>query len=224
MAAETAESWAIFGTSGRQTQHMPCATPAHPMASRLLDRHGQPSHQPRHLFEMIGIVLRWLARVELGIRHRFAIVPPGRFEGFAWIRSVTLAGIESAPVRPLASAVFWRLRRTGGPADAMSKTTLHVPGVPGGQPRKGCPLCQRGFPALFKNCRFGPLQARKELLYAPARGPLVRPFLGSSAVEHSTVNRMVAGSNPARGAKLTPSSAHPHCIIARAIAVGMGPD
>src|SRR5271154_29464 len=25
-------------------------------------------------------------------------------------------------------------------------------------------------------------------------------FLGSSAVEHSTVNRMVAGSNPARGA------------------------
>src|SRR5665213_670392 len=28
----------------------------------------------------------------------------------------------------------------------------------------------------------------------------VRMFLGSSAVEHSTVNRMVAGSNPARGA------------------------
>ena len=27
-------------------------------------------------------------------------------------------------------------------------------------------------------------------------------FLGSSAVEHSTVNRMVAGSNPARGAKI----------------------
>src|SRR4051794_13268911 len=29
---------------------------------------------------------------------------------------------------------------------------------------------------------------------------IVRLFLGSSAVEHSTVNRMVAGSNPARGA------------------------
>jgi hypothetical protein len=29
---------------------------------------------------------------------------------------------------------------------------------------------------------------------------LFRLFLGSSAVEHSTVNRMVAGSNPARGA------------------------
>lgn len=34
----------------------------------------------------------------------------------------------------------------------------------------------------------------------PAREHLFRLFLGSSAVEHSTVNRMVAGSNPARGA------------------------
>ena len=32
---------------------------------------------------------------------------------------------------------------------------------------------------------------------------LRRMFLGSSAVEHSTVNRMVAGSNPARGASAT---------------------
>ena len=31
----------------------------------------------------------------------------------------------------------------------------------------------------------------------------LRLFLGSSAVEHSTVNRMVAGSNPARGASKT---------------------
>jgi hypothetical protein len=40
----------------------------------------------------------------------------------------------------------------------------------------------------------------------PLRTPFYEPwgfalFLGSSAVEHSTVNRMVAGSNPARGAK-----------------------
>src|SRR6185436_18715184 len=33
----------------------------------------------------------------------------------------------------------------------------------------------------------------------PAREPLFRLFLVSSAVEHTTVNRMVAGSNPARG-------------------------
>jgi hypothetical protein len=41
----------------------------------------------------------------------------------------------------------------------------------------------------------------KRLCYTlRAREVLYRVFLGSSAVEHSTVNRMVAGSNPARGA------------------------
>jgi hypothetical protein len=47
---------------------------------------------------------------------------------------------------------------------------------------------------------------------------LFASFLGSSAVEHSTVNRMVAGSNPARGANwllfsvfpCRSSSAHRH--------------
>src|SRR5438874_1040471 len=37
------------------------------------------------------------------------------------------------------------------------------------------------------------------VIRSPSRTPF-RLFLGSSAVEHSTVNRMVAGSNPARGA------------------------
>ena len=46
---------------------------------------------------------------------------------------------------------------------------------------------------------FRPLQGSEALLYAAACEPF-RLFLGSSAVEHSTVNRMVAGSNPARGA------------------------
>ena len=45
-----------------------------------------------------------------------------------------------------------------------------------------------------------PMQAERALLYAAAREHVCRLFLGSSAVEHSTVNRMVAGSNPARGA------------------------
>src|SRR2546423_9285760 len=43
------------------------------------------------------------------------------------------------------------------------------------------------------------LQGLRALLYAGAR-TWFHLFLGSSAVEHSTVNRMVAGSNPARGA------------------------
>jgi hypothetical protein len=48
---------------------------------------------------------------------------------------------------------------------------------------------------------FPALQGSGALLYAARCEPLgFRLFLGSSAVEHSTVNRMVAGSNPARGA------------------------
>jgi hypothetical protein len=68
------------------------------------------------------------------------------------------------------------------------------------------PCAAAGFrpgPRQRQRRSFGPLQARKALLYAPAREHLFRLFLGSSAVEHSTVNRMVAGSNPARGAKST---------------------
>src|ERR1700722_3275451 len=41
------------------------------------------------------------------------------------------------------------------------------------------------------------------VIRCPSRTLRFRSFLGSSAVEHSTVNRMVAGSNPARGANKT---------------------
>ena len=51
-----------------------------------------------------------------------------------------------------------------------------------------------------RNRPFHPLQGSEALLYAARCGPCSALFLGSSAVEHSTVNRMVAGSNPARGA------------------------
>jgi hypothetical protein len=47
------------------------------------------------------------------------------------------------------------------------------------------------------------------VIRCPAREHLFRLFLGSSAVEHSTVNRMVAGSNPARGAILQLSGFSP---------------
>ena len=43
---------------------------------------------------------------------------------------------------------------------------------------------------------------RRRLCYTLPLANMCRTFLGSSAVEHSTVNRMVAGSNPARGAKI----------------------
>jgi hypothetical protein len=59
------------------------------------------------------------------------------------------------------------------------------------------------FRLPWRACRHGlfrPLQGSEALLYAARCGPCFALFLGSSAVEHSTVNRMVAGSNPARGA------------------------
>src|SRR5450631_4891230 len=68
------------------------------------------------------------------------------------------------------------------------------------------PCRAEGLHPLLRLRRSGPfpaLQGLRALLYAAGREPLrFRLFLGSSAVEHSTVNRMVAGSNPARGAKL----------------------
>jgi hypothetical protein len=59
---------------------------------------------------------------------------------------------------------------------------------------------------------FPPLQGSEALLYAARREPGFALFLGSSAVEHSTVNRMVAGSNPARGANQIKRLAQKFCF------------
>src|SRR5262245_26299933 len=86
-------------------------------------------------------------------------------------------------------------------------TELHFPGSAPAceEPKTATNGCRAAaFRLRYKQTRrlrFGPLQARKALLYAPRSRTFVLLFLGSSAVEHSTVNRMVAGSNPARGAK-----------------------
>src|SRR6202158_996478 len=61
------------------------------------------------------------------------------------------------------------------------------------------------------------MQAEKALLYAAAREHVCRLFLGSSAVEHSTVNRMVAGSNPARGASIFQMLQDCSALFARAV-------
>src|SRR5690242_2876858 len=55
---------------------------------------------------------------------------------------------------------------------------------------------QRGWEeAHFVLCK-----PAEHLLYGSRATPWFARFLGSSVVEHSTVNRMAAGSNPARGA------------------------
>jgi hypothetical protein len=68
----------------------------------------------------------------------------------------------------------------------------------------GKPLTKGGFPvpadAWANQVISAYASAGRFVIRCPAREHLSRLFLGSSAVEHSTVNRMVAGSNPARGA------------------------
>src|SRR6266581_1651398 len=64
-------------------------------------------------------------------------------------------------------------------------------------------LLRRAFRPLLDTVPELPISSFASLGGFVIRSRRERPFrlfLGSSAVEHSTVNRMVAGSNPARGA------------------------
>ena len=158
----------------------------------------------------------WTARASRS-RHSSSLklgISLGTMEGTAFIRSVAaaMAGIESTPVKPGTTKSPGRISRFGG--------LRHVPrgcrdcakagGItsPGGSETATNHCAAAGFRPRLTRRRsrtFRPLQARKALLYAPPREQLFRLFLGSSAVEHSTVNRMVAGSNPARGARHFPT-------------------
>jgi hypothetical protein len=133
---------------------------------------------------------------------------PGTIEGTSWSSSVPVEGIESAPMMPGAPGPFWPSSSTGRRFLSRQSMTNGGPvrsnhrAARGKDPANRC----RAVDFLSRHVqasgrRIGPLQARKALLYAPRSRTFVRLFLGSSAVEHSTVNRMVAGSNPARGAK-----------------------
>src|SRR5882757_6983024 len=130
----------------------------------------------------------------------------GTIEGTGLIRTVCTSGIESPLVKPgspkePANESIWSPIGGMGPLTRSRLTARVVIAV---RARRAANRCgASGFPALLKSRRrriFGPLQALRALLYAAARERRFRLFLGSSAVEHSTVNRMVAGSNPARGA------------------------
>ena len=104
------------------------------------------------------------------------------------------------------------LSRFGGPLHDISgwrdcADALPIMSAPG-EKTTGKPLWHRVFTlrcAIPRPAGHLVLCKPERLCYTlPARERLFRLFLGSSAVEHSTVNRMVAGSNPARGAKRFP--------------------
>ena len=73
----------------------------------------------------------------------------------------------------------------------------------GGRSREN-PLARSGFPPFpqvgRERSNWSFATAKAFVIRRPAREHLFRLFPDSSAVEHSTVNRMVAGSNPAPGA------------------------
>jgi len=119
-----------------------------------------------------------------------------------------MAGIESAPVKPRQDRAFWAIESNWRPDPShLCMTQLRLPGsshrLAGGRKRRQI-VVPHGLsgPASSQSAARDLVLCKPErLCYTlPAREPLFRLFLGSSAVEHSTVNRMVAGSNPARGA------------------------
>src|SRR5436190_5926333 len=125
----------------------------------------------------------------------------GTMEGIG-LSSAWMTGIESAPAKSPALQARARLGRFGGlrirPADGRVRNTL--------KPAAGNPgkhLIAPGFrpgPQPYRNGPIRPLHWPGPLLYAPGLRTSFALFPDSSAVEHSTVNRMVAGSNPAPGA------------------------
>ena len=175
----------------------------------LFDRNREPPDQPRNLVQMLGILIPdglrepndafviahrgyvvWHHRRHrpyasgLDVWHRITSSKPGtikgrrrmsRFSGNWWRGSA--AGLRVWPARSQFSdrrkgSKSLRRRQFRSAIDAASARAISSFASLG-----GFVIC----------CRL--------------RTPWFRLFLGSSAVEHSTVNRMVAGSNPARGAK-----------------------
>jgi hypothetical protein len=76
--------------------------------------------------------------------------------------------------------------------------------LPAAARSSGNPLSHSGIPPFPhvrpKRGNWSFATAKAFVIRRPARERLFRLFPDSSAVEHSTVNRMVAGSNPAPGA------------------------
>src|SRR6266404_3693130 len=130
----------------------------------------------------------------------------GTIDGTGLIRSAWMSGIESPLAKQVLASVVdewvffglgsWRGGAAGSP-DEPPERDLHSAG------KANKSLRRSWFPALPDAAAERPISSFARLQGFVIRSPVAnrfRLFLGSSAVEHSTVNRMVAGSNPARGA------------------------
>ena len=89
--------------------------------------------------------------------------------------------------------------RSGDAADCKSAYPGSIPGV-ASNTRACFHVSPKVQPWAPKKIELSPRQRRSVLLCGAPSGPLP-VFRGSSVVERPTVNRMVVGSNPTRGAK-----------------------
>ena len=129
----------------------------------------------------------------------------GTIDGMCLTWTVWSSGIESPQQNPahsgsLENESFWRSAGGGAVAGAAQTGFRPPQSLATRCGRAGCEGTRRRAAAAHF-----PLCKPEGLCYTqPVANPCTNLgfalFLGSSAVEHSTVNRMVAGSNPARGA------------------------
>src|SRR5258705_4495418 len=202
----------------------------------LFDGDGEPSDQQHHLIQMFEIVFLDGSGEP---PQAFIIAHQGNVGGYdrghrfqdglnVWHRITFVNRHEKGRERLRRFGGFGMLPRNGETAPANCGSRLwRGPKMPTN------PSATGGFRPHLRRRRkgaFGPLQRAEALLYAPPFANHVRPFLGSSAVEHSTVNRMVAGSNPARGAnefshlrQSSKSSRNPRVYIVSANALPPSP-
>jgi hypothetical protein len=197
-----AETGAIFGTSFGKTQHAGACCRAEVPECRPARTSRQAARpDARHH------ALQWLLRADAGIRRRsWRECRPEHRRYRAdqidngWRRISSHETRHDRAVWPIGSE--WAARSITPVYDGIARARFQLP-LPQG-PKNATNRCSGRLsgPASSQRTAGDLVLCKPErLCYTlPAREPLFRLFLGSSAVEHSTVNRMVAGSNPARGA------------------------
>jgi hypothetical protein len=171
----------------------------------LFDRNREPPDQPRNLVQMLGILIPDGLREPndaFVIAHRgYVVWDHRRHRPYASGQDVWHRITSSK------SGTIKRRRRMSrfGDADERFDLAAACPIAILLRPKRATNRCSHVISAPYRcGVRAGYFvlcKARRLCYTLPLANPWFRLFLGSSAVEHSTVNRMVAGSNPARGAK-----------------------
>ena len=175
----------------------------------LFDRNREPPDQPRDLVQTIGIVVLDCLRKPndtLVITHRWHVARHDRRHrpdeiGLEFWHRITLWQNPEKPSVAGKCAFLglgsWQPRAAGQPGEAPDRDVRIIE-------KSNKSSRSRQFPPVVDAASEPPIWSFATPGGFVIRCPFAngfRLFLGSSAVEHSTVNRMVAGSNPARGAK-----------------------